>query len=53
MGVPTWMYRRDRKSGEIVSQIFDNEELPKGWVDTPAKLDSADKPGGPGDDPEA
>ena len=35
MGFPTMMYKLDK--GEIVSEIFDSEDIPKGWVDGPAK----------------
>lgn len=37
MGVPTWMYRDTAKGLE--SAIFDSDELPKGWRDTPASTD--------------
>lgn len=33
MGVPTWMYR-DTKDG-VESAIFDSDDPPKGWRDTP------------------
>ena len=35
--MPTWGYRRG-KDGEIESRIFDDGKLPKGWVDSPAKV---------------
>lgn len=33
------------KDGEVESRVFEDDTLPKGWVDTPAKLktDKADK----------
>lgn len=40
MGNPTYMYRRDKKTGAVVSEVFDSGSIPKGWVDTPAKLDA-------------
>lgn len=33
MGVPTWMFR-DTEDG-VESAIFDSDDLPKGWRDTP------------------
>lgn len=35
MGVPTWMYRLN--DGEVESQLFDSDEIPKGWQDSPPK----------------
>lgn len=35
MGVPTMMYQS--KDGEVVFEIFDSDEIPKGWVDDPSK----------------
>ncbi len=40
MGNPTFMYRRDKKTGAVAAEVFDSEAIPKGWVDTPAKLDA-------------
>ena len=36
----TWAYRRG-SDGAVESEVF--EEIPKGWVDTPAKLEEAPK----------
>lgn len=33
MGVPTYMYKSVK--GEIVSELFDSEDIPKGWHDSP------------------
>lgn len=42
MGVPTWMYRNTEAGLE--SAIFDSDDLPKGWRDSPdAKDDDGDK----------
>lgn len=35
MGEPTMMYKS--KGGEIISEVFDSDDIPKGWVDDPAK----------------
>lgn len=42
MGHPTYMYRR-HESGEIEGAVFDSDELPNGWVDSPAKVDDETK----------
>lgn len=36
-GHPVYMYRSG-KEGEVESEIFDSNNIPKGWVDSPAKL---------------
>ena len=36
--VQTWGYQRDKSSGDIVSKLFPGSKLPKGWVDSPAKV---------------
>ena len=43
MGNPTCMYRRGA-FGRVFSRIFDSDDIPPGWVDTPAKLPAADAP---------
>jgi hypothetical protein len=35
-GHPCWRYRRTA-SGKISAQIFDSNNVPPGWVDSPAK----------------
>ena len=35
MDKPTWGYRL--KAGEVEARIFDGD-LPRGWVDSPAKV---------------
>lgn len=35
MGNPTWRYRR--VGDKIESRIFDSDNLPEGWEDSPAK----------------
>lgn len=35
MGVPTVMYKLNE--GKVESEIFDSEDIPKGWVDSPEK----------------
>lgn len=37
MSHPTFMYRR-AETGEIDARIFNSDNLPSGWVDSPAKL---------------
>lgn len=39
MGEQTWMYKR--RYGRIESKIFDSDEIPEGWVDSPAKVAAA------------
>lgn len=46
MGQPTWMYRRGA-FGRVEARVFDSEEIPAGWVDSPAKLETAPKPAKP------
>lgn len=43
----TWGYRW--KDGEVQSQIFDGD-LPKGWVDSPAKVKAPKRKAKDGDD---
>jgi len=38
MGVPTYMYRKNAK-GEVEAQVFDSDNIPKGWVDSPEKVE--------------
>ena len=40
MNDPTWMYRKD-KDGALEAAIFDGDKLPKGWVDSLAKIGEA------------
>lgn len=40
MGNPTWMYRL--KDGAVEAKIFDSDDLPKGWVDAPPKVEAFD-----------
>lgn len=37
--MPAWGYRL--KNGEVEARIFEDGKLPRGWVDTPAKLKAA------------
>lgn len=37
MGFPTWRYRM-ANNGKMSSRIFDSDEIPPGWVDSPAKV---------------
>lgn len=42
MGNPTWMYRLDAQNrhgrpAKIEAEIFDSDDLPAGWVDSPDK----------------
>lgn len=37
MGFPTCKYRKN-ENGEIESEIFDSDEVPSGWSDSPADL---------------
>ena len=37
MGNPTFLYRAG-KNGEVESKIFDSDDLPDGWVDSPAAI---------------
>lgn len=41
MGVPTYMYRR--KDGEVEARVFDSDEIPAGWADSPAKAHESTK----------
>lgn len=34
--MPAWGYKLT--DGEVEARLFDDGKLPKGWVDTPAKL---------------
>lgn len=36
MGNPTFLYKEE--NGEVIAKIFDSDDLPKGWVDDPAKV---------------
>lgn len=38
MGNPTWMYKR--RYGKVESKVFDSDEIPDGWVDSPAKVEA-------------
>ena len=38
MGEQTWMYKR--RYGRIESKVFDSDEIPAGWVDSPAKVEA-------------
>ena len=40
MGHQTYMYRKN-EAGEVESQVFDSDDIPKGWSDSPAKLEKA------------
>lgn len=42
MGVPTYMFKLE--NGELKSEVFDSEQLPEGWVDSPAKCAPPDAP---------
>lgn len=35
MGEPTWMYRVG-DGGKVEAKIFDSDEVPAGWSDSPA-----------------
>lgn len=45
MGVPTYMYRL--KDGKIEAEVFDSDEIPEGWVDTPETIEEPKKRGRP------
>jgi len=40
---PTWRYRRTA-TGKVSAQIFDSDDIPPGWVDSPAKCVEKKKP---------
>lgn len=41
MGNPTFMYRV--KDGELESQVFDADKIPRGWFDSPQKAQEKPK----------
>ena len=45
MGDPTWMYRKGPDG--VQAEIFDSDEIPPGWVDTPDKAEEQPKRGRP------
>lgn len=48
MGHPVWMYRKD-ENGVAEAKLFDSEDIPEGWSDSPeaAALFTAPKRGRP------